>query len=74
MKILQTVRDWAVEINKLMATLFGLGIMVEIMFGQFLGDYSIIESVAGVVEMLGDKGFAGLIAMLVLLHFTMKDK
>jgi|TARA_B110001450_G_C17556383_1_gene454839 hypothetical protein len=51
----------------LIMTVLGLGVAVEILFGGgALFGISVIENVMGVVNGLGNAGFGGLIALLVL--------
>jgi hypothetical protein len=52
----------------------GVAILAELLFGQFLGPFSIVGNVIDIVGKFGEKGFVGLIAMLLVLGFVNKDK
>ncbi len=51
----------------LIMTVLGLGIAVEILFGGgAMFNMNVIENVMGVINGLGNAGFAGLVALCVL--------
>jgi hypothetical protein len=51
----------------LILTVLGLGVAVEILYGQgALMGISVIENVMGVINGLGTSGFAGLVGLLIL--------
>ena len=51
----------------LIMTVLGLGVAVEILFGGgAMFGMSVIENVMGVINGLGQAGFGGLVALLVL--------
>jgi hypothetical protein len=73
MEILNTIKGWVTGITAVLGSLFGLAIFAELLFGQFLGDVSVIANVLVLMETLGDKGFVGLLAMIVVLSVMKKD-
>jgi hypothetical protein len=74
MEILKTVTGWLGELLKIMTVLFGIGIFAELIFGHFLGSFSVVSNFIAIVGNFGDKGFVGLIALLLLMGVMNKDK
>ena len=72
MELINTITGWAESLFGLLGTLFGMGIFAELLFGKFLGGYSIISNFIEIVGKFGDAGFVGLIALLVILTFMNK--
>lgn len=73
MEILTKVTTWLSDLVKIMACLFGLSIFAELIFGKFLGTFSVVQNFIDIVGKFGDKGFVGLIALLLLIGFINKD-
>jgi hypothetical protein len=71
MKALETVKSWAREFIDLMLIFIAVGVMVQIIFGT--GDTAvpyfgaITGNLIDFVAQLGDAGFVGLIALLVII-------
>jgi hypothetical protein len=72
MEILNKIKGWLGEVTGIVMGLFGLAVFAELLFGQFLGDFSVVNNFIEVVGQFGDKGFVGLIAMLLILHVMNK--
>jgi len=70
---METVFNYATNFFKSMSSLFlvmlSFGILGEIIFGNVFG-ISVITNVMGVINLLGDNGFVGLVALLVLFKFV----
>jgi hypothetical protein len=70
---METVFNYATNFFKSMSSLFlvmlSFGILGEIVFGQVFG-ISVISNVMDVINLLGDNGFVGLVALLVLFKFV----
>ena len=70
---METVFNYATNFFKSMSSLFlvmlSFGILGEIVFGNVLG-LSVISNVMDVINLLGDNGFVGLVALLVLFKFV----
>ena len=70
---METVFNYATTFFKSMSNLFlvmlSFGILGEIVFGQVFG-ISVISNVMDVINLLGDNGFVGLVALLVLFKFV----
>jgi hypothetical protein len=71
MKALETVKSWAREFIDLMLIFIAVGVMVQIIFGA--GETSIpyfgavVANLIDFVTQLGQAGFVGLIALLVII-------
>jgi hypothetical protein len=74
MNVLQNITGWLADLTKIMFGVLGVAILAELLFGQFLGSLSVVANVIDIVGKFGDKGFVGLIAMLLVLGFVNKDK
>jgi hypothetical protein len=70
---METVFNYATNFFKSMSSLFlvmlSFGILGEIIFGDVFG-ISVISNVMDVINLLGDNGFVGLVALLVLFKFV----
>jgi hypothetical protein len=67
MRYLEETKRWLGEITEIALLLVALGIVVEILFGKnvpFFG--SIISNLTVLLNMLGDNGLVGLIALGVI--------
>ena len=69
---METVFNYATNFFKGMSNLFlvmlSFGILGEIIFGDVFG-ISVITNVMDVINLLGDNGFVGLVALLILFKF-----
>ena len=70
---MENVFNYATNFFKSMSSLFlvflSFGILGEIIFGNVFG-ISIITNVMDVINLLGDNGFVGLVALLILFKFV----
>ena len=70
---METVFNYATNFFKSMSSLFlvmlSFGILGEIVFGNIFG-ISVITNVMDVINLLGDNGFVGLVALLILFKFV----
>ena len=74
MEILNNVKSWVLGISQVVAALVGLAVLAEVAFGSFLGGVSVIGNIISIVEAFGEKGFVGLVALFVVLHFGTNNK
>jgi len=74
MQFLSKVTDFLTGSVKIMGGLLGLSIFAELLFGKFLGDFSVIGNIIDIVSKFGDNGFVGLLAMLLIIGFLNKEK
>ena len=70
--IFDTLNDFFKNFTSLLFNLFAVGVLAEIIFGSFFG-VNVIGNIVGVVNKLGNEGFVGIIAILILLNFFKKD-
>ena len=61
-----TVNDWVGGLTNLFAGFVGLGVLCEIILGSPLFGVSIVTNLVGLVSQFGSNGFAGLLALLIL--------
>ena len=71
---METVFNYATNFFRSMTSLFlvmvSFGIMAEIIFGEAVFGISVISNVMDVINLLGDNGFVGLVALLILFKFV----
>ena len=61
-----TVGEWVSGLTNLFAGFVGLSVLGEIILGSPLFGVSIVGNLIGLVGQFGSNGFAGLVAMLIL--------
>ena len=74
MQFLNKITAFLSDTTKIMGGLLGLAIFAELLFGSFLGNFSVIGNIIDIVANFGDNGFVGLLAMLLIIGFMNKDK
>lgn len=72
MEILNKIKGWLGGVTEVVTALFSLAVFAELLFGQFLSGFSVVGNFVDVVSQFGEKGFVGLIAMLLILHLMNK--
>ncbi|MSR33219.1 MAG: hypothetical protein EXS12_00205 [Phycisphaerales bacterium] len=74
MKGFEIVKGWARELVDIMILFIALGVLVQIIFGTestgFFG--KVTGNLTGFIQQLGNGGFVGLIALLVILSIFAK--
>ena len=74
MKGFEIVKGWARELVDIMILFIALGVLVQIIFGTettgFFG--KVTGNLTGFIQQLGNGGFVGLIALLVILSIFSK--
>ena len=66
---LQTVNEWLGQITDLLKTLVVIGIGVGILFDDFFG---VISGLGRVMTQFGDAGFAGILALMIIVMWYEK--
>ena len=66
---LQTVTEWLGQITDLLKTLVVIGIVVGILFDDFFG---VISGLGRVMTQFGDAGFAGILALMIIVMWYEK--
>ncbi|MHC4509919.1 MAG: hypothetical protein ACYTAO_13320 [Planctomycetota bacterium] len=78
MHYLEEVKKWLGEITEIFLLLVALGVVVEIVFGTpeasvpFFG--GIVENLTGLIATLGNGGFAGLIALGIIVYLFQRRR
>ena len=72
--MISKVSEFLTGTFSLMSGLLGVAVLAELLFGKFLGSFSVIQNLIDVVAKFGNNGFVGLLAMLLILGFVNKDK
>ena len=67
------VGDWVSGLTNLFAGFVALGVLGEIILGTPLFGVSIVGNLIGLVGQFGSNGFAGLVAMLILVGLYNKS-
>ena len=60
------VGDWVSGLTNMFAGFVGLGVLAELILGAPLFGVSIVGNLVALVSQFGDNGFAGLVALLIL--------
>ena len=60
------VGDWVSGLTNMLAGFVALGVLCELILGTPLFGVSIVSNLIGLVGQFGANGFAGLVAMLIL--------
>ena len=76
MHYLEEVKKWLGEITEIALLLVALGIVVEILFGStfFFGAPGVVANLTTLIGSLGESGFAGLIALGIILYLFHRKK
>ena len=61
-----TVGDWIGGLTNMFAGLVGLSVLVEIIMGTPVFGVSVVSNLVGLVSQFGSNGFAGLLALVIL--------
>ena len=61
-----TVGEWVSGLTNLFAGFVGLSVLGEIILGSPLFGVSVVANLVGLVSQFGQNGFAGLVALLIL--------
>ena len=61
------------SMTALFVTLLSFGVMAEILFGKSILGMSVINNVAGLINMLGNGGVVGLMTVIILYSILNKE-
>ena len=59
--------DFITGLVELLASLAALGVVSEVIFGQGVWGMNVVGNLTGIVTTFGSNGFAGLLALLILI-------
>ena len=72
--IFSKVGDFLSGLSTMLLSLVTLSILAEVLFGIGVFGANVVENVMRLITMLGDGGFVGLVALLILWNLFNKDK
>jgi|TARA_R110002110_G_scaffold298108_1_gene512174 hypothetical protein len=71
-EIVITVKGWVDDIAHLMLSLVAIGAVSEVIFGKGIFGANVIGNLTSIINSFGESGFAGLVALLVLVGLFRK--
>ena len=71
-EIMGKVKGFLGELSAIMLSFVSLSILAEVIFGAGVFGTSVVSNVMGLVQSLGDGGFVGLIALIILVQVFQK--
>jgi len=69
---IKTVKSWIDEIAEVMLSFVAIGAVSEVLFGSGIFGVKVIGNLTSIINMFGESGFAGLVALLVLVGLFRK--
>jgi len=71
-EIITLVKGYADDLAQLMLSLVAIGAVSEIIFGSGIFGVNVIGNLTAIINNFGESGFAGLVALLVLVGLFRK--
>ncbi len=71
-KIFETVKGFFSGVTDLLMTFLTVGILVQVLFGGAVFGMDVVGNVTTLIESLGNSGFVGLLAVLILVKLLDK--
>jgi len=71
-KIFGTIKSFFSGVTELLFTFLALGILVQVLFGGAVFGMDVVGNVTALIETLGNSGFVGLLAVIVLVKLIDK--
>jgi len=71
-KIFETVKGFFAGVTDLLMTFLTVGILVQVLFGGAVFGMDVVGNVTALIESLGNSGFVGLLAVIVLVKLLDK--
>ena len=71
-EIITLVKGYADDLAQLMLSLVAIGAVSEIIFGSGIFGVNVIGNLTSIINTFGESGFAGLVALLVLVGLFRK--
>ena len=69
---INTVKSWIDDIAEVMLSFVAIGAVSEVLFGSGIFGVKVIGNLTSIINMFGESGFAGLVALLVLVGLFRK--
>jgi len=70
--IFKTIKGFFTNISDLMMTFLSVGILVQVLFGGAVFGMDVVGNVTGLINTLGNSGFVGLLAVILLMKILDK--
>jgi len=71
-EIITLVKDWVDDIVQLLMSFVAIGAISEVIFGSGIFGVNVIGNLTAIINNFGESGFAGLVALLVLVGLFRK--
>ena len=71
-KIFGTIKSFFSGVTELLFTFLALGILVQVLFGGAVFGMDVVGNVTALIETLGNSGFVGLLAVILLVKLLDK--
>ena len=65
--IFNTIKGFFGNVSDLLMTFLSVGILVQVLFGGAVFGMDVVGNVTGLINTLGDSGFVGLLAVILLM-------
>tara|TARA_Y100000401_G_C8260395_1_gene192992 strand:+ start:252 stop:476 length:225 start_codon:yes stop_codon:yes gene_type:complete len=70
--IFKTIKGFFTNVSDLMMTFLSVGILVQVLFGGAVFGMDVVGNVTGLINTLGNSGFVGLLAVILLMKILDK--
>jgi hypothetical protein len=71
-EVITLVKDWVDDIAHLLISFVAIGAVGEVLFGSGIFGVNVIGNLTSIINKFGESGFAGLVALLVLVGLFRK--
>lgn len=71
-KIFGIIKSFLGGVSELLMTLLTVGVLVQILFGGAIFGIDVVGNITALIESLGNSGFVGLLAVIVLVKILDK--
>ena len=71
-EIIALVKTWLDDLGHLLISFVAIGAIGEVLFGSGVFGVNVIGNLTSIIEKFGESGFAGLVALLVLVGLFRK--
>ena len=71
-EVITLVKSWLDDLVHLMTSFIAIGAVGEVLFGSGVFGVNVIGNLTSIIEKFGESGFAGLVALLVLVGLFRK--
>jgi|TARA_R100001509_G_scaffold71330_1_gene39816 hypothetical protein len=72
-EVVAMVRGWMDDVTHLLLSFVAIGAVSEVIFGTGVFGVNVVGNLTGLINQFGESGFAGLVALLVLVGLFRKS-